>query len=80
LSSIIISIDDKTSIIPIVIEKEQKIKQRKSIQPNNPVLIAGFPGPGLVGSISANYIIEQLHMHQIAYADSEYIMPSVMYI
>jgi hypothetical protein len=33
---------------------------------NEPTLIAGFPGPGLVRSISANYIIDKLNMHQIA--------------
>ena len=27
---------------------------------NNPLLIAGFPGPGLIGSISTSYIIESL--------------------
>lgn len=27
---------------------------------NNPLLIAGFPGPGLIGSISTSFIIESL--------------------
>jgi uncharacterized protein len=45
-----------------------------------PSLIAGFPGTGLVGSISANFIIERLDMHQIASVDSEFIMPTVTYI
>ena len=30
---------------------------------DKPTLIAGFPGPGLVGSISTNYIIDTLKMH-----------------
>jgi uncharacterized protein len=47
---------------------------------NNTILIAGFPGPGLVGSIGANYIIEKLDMHQIACIDSEFIVPGVIYI
>jgi hypothetical protein len=46
---------------------------------NYPILIAGFSGPGVVGSISANYIIEQLHMRQISYVESEFIMRAVIY-
>jgi len=45
-----------------------------------PILIAGFSGPGMVGSISANYIVEQMHMRQISYVESEFIMPTVIYI
>lgn len=44
------------------------------------VLIVGFPGVGLVGSICANYIIEKKNMHQIAFVDSEYVVPSAIYI
>ena len=42
---------------------------------HNPLLIAGFPGPGLIGSISTSYIIESLNMRQIACVESEFIMP-----
>jgi uncharacterized protein len=45
-----------------------------------PVLIVGFPGTGLLGSICANYIIEKKTMHQIASVDSEYIIPAAIYI
>lgn len=44
-----------------------------------PVLIVGFSGPGMIGSIT-QYIIEQLQMHQISYVDSEFILPAVIYI
>ena len=40
------------------------IQKKKSL--DSPILIAGFPGPGLVGSISTSYIINRLHMEQIA--------------
>jgi uncharacterized protein len=46
---------------------------------NEPTIIAGFPGPGLVGSISANYIIDKLNMHQIACIESEFIISGVIY-
>jgi uncharacterized protein len=52
-------------------------KRRVSLRPS---LIAGFPGTGLVGSISANFIIERADMHQIASVDSEFILPTVTYI
>jgi uncharacterized protein len=46
---------------------------------NSPLLIAGFPGAGLVGSISTSYIIKKLHMNQIACVESEFILPGVIY-
>ena len=64
----------KTRVRPIIAVRQTKIKL------NNPILIAGFPGPGLVGSISTSHIIEQLHMHQIACIESEFIVPGVIYI
>lgn len=51
----------------------------KNIVLKNPVLIAGFPGPGLVGSISVNYLIEKLQMKQIGCVESEFIIPGVIY-
>jgi uncharacterized protein len=56
------------------------VGRNKRIKLEDALLIAGFPGPGLVGSMSASYIIEQQKMHQIAYVDSDFIMPGVMYI
>jgi uncharacterized protein len=50
------------------------------IRLSNPLLIAGFPGPGLVGSISTSYIIERLKMRQIACVESEFIVPGVIYV
>jgi uncharacterized protein len=47
---------------------------------DKPTLIAGFPGPGLVGSISTNYIIDTLKMRQIACIESENISPGVIYV
>ena len=47
---------------------------------NSPILIAGFPGPGLVGSISTSYIIDKLNMYQIACVESEHIAPGVIYV
>src|ERR1044071_5823440 len=54
------AIESKTRVKPLskVIQRNKKL--------NSPILIAGFPGPGLVGSISTSYIIDKLNMYQIA--------------
>lgn len=71
-------------------DNKTRIKQFQSIRTSErsgekrashrPSLIAGFPGAGLVGSISANFIIERSEMHQIASVDSEFILPTVTFI
>lgn len=67
------AIYDKTRIKPLakVVEGKKKL--------HSPILIAGFPEAGLVGSISTSYIIDKLHMNQIACVESEYIVPGVIY-
>ena len=63
----------KTRIKPLakVVEGKKKL--------HSPILIAGFPEAGLVGSISTSYIIDKLHMNQIACVESEFIIPGVIY-
>jgi uncharacterized protein (TIGR00162 family) len=47
--------------------KETYIKEFTEIQPNNPVLIEGLPGLGLVGKIALRYMIKQLKAKKVAY-------------
>jgi uncharacterized protein (TIGR00162 family) len=47
--------------------KETYIKEFSEIQPNNPILIEGLPGLGLVGKIAIRYLIKQLKAKKIAY-------------
>jgi uncharacterized protein (TIGR00162 family) len=47
--------------------KETYIKEFSEIQPNNPILIEGLPGLGLVGKIALRYLIKQLKAKKIAY-------------
>ena len=47
--------------------KETYIKEFTTIHPNNPVLIEGLPGLGLVGKIAMRYLIKQLKAQKIAY-------------
>src|SRR5919197_6636894 len=65
--------EGKTRVKPLA-----KVVQRKK-KLNSPTLIAGFPGAGLVGSISTSYIINKLRMNQIACVESEFIVPGVIY-
>jgi proteasome assembly chaperone (PAC2) family protein len=37
-----------------------------------PTTIVAFPGPGMVGSITGNYIIEYLHMYEVAFVPGVY--------
>lgn len=45
----------------------------KDVKPNNPVLIQGVPGLGLVGKIAANYLIEKLESEKIASIYSDHL-------
>jgi uncharacterized protein len=67
------TIDGKTRVKPLakVVQRNKKL--------NSPILIAGFPGAGLVGSISTSYIINKLQMNQMACVESEFIVPGVIY-
>ncbi|MGO8806274.1 MAG: PAC2 family protein [Candidatus Bathyarchaeia archaeon] len=47
--------------------KETYLKQFAEIHPNNPILIEGLPGLGLVGKIALRYMIKQLRPQKVAY-------------
>ncbi len=47
--------------------KETYLKQFAEIQPNNPILIEGLPGLGLVGKIALRYMVKQLKPKKVAY-------------
>jgi len=47
--------------------KETYLKEFVEIQPNNPILIEGLPGLGLVGKIALRYMVKQLKPTKIAY-------------
>lgn len=47
--------------------KETYIKEFSSIELNNPVLIEGLPGLGLVGKIAIRYLVKQLKAQKFAF-------------
>jgi uncharacterized protein (TIGR00162 family) len=46
--------------------KETFIKETAKVELNNPILIEGFPGLGLVGKITIRYLIKQLKAERFA--------------
>ena len=47
--------------------KTTYIKEFAKIELNNPVLIEGLPGLGLVGKIATRYLIKQMKAEKFAY-------------
>lgn len=47
--------------------KETYLKEFAEIEPNNPILIEGLPGLGLVGKIALRYMVKQLKPKKVAY-------------
>ena len=47
----------------------------KKIKSKKPVVIEGFPGVGLVGSIAAKYLSQQLKAKQIGFIESPHLPP-----
>jgi len=45
-----------------------------------PLLVAGFVGAGLVGSIAADHIITQLKMEEVACVKSKYLPPVAIFV
>ena len=42
------------------------IKELKNVELKNPILVEGFPGLGMVGSIATNYLVKQLKAPKLA--------------
>ncbi len=47
----------------------------ETIKSENPIVIEGFPGIGLVGNITCQHVIEELEMKYIGSIDSRYFPP-----
>jgi uncharacterized protein len=47
--------------------KDTYIKEYTDVDTNNPILIEGFPGLGLVGKIAIRYLVKQLSAKRFAY-------------
>lgn len=59
---------------------ETKVVEHEKVEFNKPTVIGGFVGATGTGFIAASYMIEQLHMHQIAHVRSSHIPPVSVFI
>ncbi len=59
---------------------EVNIMETRSVTFNEPLVILGFAGVGLVGGIATTHIVEQLKMKQIAHIRSRYMPPAVVFM
>jgi uncharacterized protein len=55
------------------------IKETSRASLNAPLLITGFVGPGLVGSISAQHLVQSLKLREIGYVKSKYVPPAAVF-
>ena len=59
---------------------DESVYEIKKIPIKNPIIFAGFVGPGLAGPLSVGYIIEKLKMQEIGYLHSRYLPPSTVFM
>ncbi|MFW6110745.1 MAG: proteasome assembly chaperone family protein [Thermoproteota archaeon] len=59
---------------------EVKVAETEKAELNDPLVILGFAGAGLVGGIAVSHIIDQLDMKEIAHVKSIYMPPAVVFM
>lgn len=59
---------------------EVEIVELKELGLKEPLVVAGFVGAGLVGSIAVDHIISQLKMEEVAIVKSRYVPPAAIFI
>ncbi len=59
---------------------DTKVVELVKSQFHEPLVFGGFVGPGLVGLVSAGYIIEKLNLHEIAHVQSQHIPPVAVFV
>ena len=57
---------------------EIKLKTKKNIVLNNPILVCGMPGSGYVGKIAVDYLIKQFKGKEICQIESNLFPPQVI--
>lgn len=57
-----------------------EIHETERLKLIEPLMIVAFPGPGLVGMIGLNQIIQELKLAEIAYLHSHHIPPATVFI
>ncbi len=47
---------------------------------DSPMVFGGFIGPGLIGPVTAGYMVEKLNLHEVAHVRSQHIPPVAVFI
>lgn len=59
---------------------EVSVVEREKADLREPLVIAGFAGPGLVGGIAMMHLIQELGLRDIAHVKSRHMPPAVVFI
>jgi len=59
---------------------EVEVIEHQKVDLQDPLVVLGFAGHGLVGGIAVSHIIDQLKMKEIAHVRSRYIPPAVVFM
>lgn len=59
---------------------EAEVVETKKVEPNRPLLVLGFIGPGLVGSIAVSHLVRELKMEEVAHLRSRYLPPVAVFL
>lgn len=55
------------------------VAETSDVALDSPLVVAGFVGAGLVGSIAAQHVVQTLDLKQIAYVKSSYLPPAAVF-
>src|SRR6056297_4233025 len=70
----------KKDLTNVNIVDEINFVVKKNLKFNNPIIIEGFQGVGLVGTLAAQYLSQHEDFEQIGYVDSEGIPPMALLV
>jgi len=59
---------------------EAEVVETKKWEPNRPLLVLGFIGPGLVGPIAVSHLVKELGMEEVAYLRSRHLPPVAVFL
>jgi uncharacterized protein len=59
---------------------DTSVVEFQKTQFHDPIVFGGFVSPGLVGLVTAGYMIEKLELHQIATVRSQHIPPVAIFV
>nr|MDO8134750.1 PAC2 family protein [Candidatus Njordarchaeum guaymaensis] len=60
-------------VIPAGLKEGAEIVQTKKVTLNKPIVIVGFPGPGLIGTIVTHHLIQMMNMELIGTIRSPFV-------